>query len=52
VGIGSTEVPPLSSFRTDIGFGLDVGGIGVYAAKSLSTPAQSLNFFFRLRHRF
>jgi len=52
VGIGSTEVPPLSSFRTDIGFGLDVGGIGVYAAKSLSTPAQKLNFFFRLRHRF
>jgi len=38
--------------RTDIGFGLDVAGIGVYAAKSLSTPAQKLNFFFRLRHRF
>lgn len=48
----ASTIPPLSTFRTDIGFGLDVGGIGVYAAKSLSTPAQNLNFFFRLRHRF
>jgi len=51
-GLSAAEIPPLSTFRTDIGFGLDVGGIGVYAAKSLSTPAQPLNFFFRLRHRF
>ncbi len=48
----ASSIPPLSTFRTDIGFGLDVGGIGVYAAKSLSTPAQPINFFFRLRHRF
>jgi hypothetical protein len=48
----ASTIPPLSTFRTDIGFGLDVGGIGIYAAKSLSTPAQKLNFFFRLRHRF
>ena len=52
VALGSTQFPALSTFRTDIGCGLDAGGIGVYAAKSLSTPAQTLNFFFRLRHRF
>lgn len=52
MALSSTEFPALSTFRTDIGFGLDVAGIGVYAAKSLSTPAQRLNFFFRLRHRF
>jgi len=45
-------VPPLSSFRTDIGIGLDFAGIGIYAAKSTSTPAEPVNFFVRLRHRF
>ena len=44
--------PPLSTFRTDLGLGLDVSGIGVYAAKSVSTPAEPINFFVRLRHRF
>ena len=46
-------VPPLSTFRTDIGVGLDFGGVvGVYTAKSTSTPAEPVNFFVRLRHRF
>jgi len=44
--------PPLSTFRSDIGLGLDFAGIGVYAAKSVSTPAEPINFFVRLRHRF
>jgi hypothetical protein len=32
--------------------GLDIGGIGIYAAKSVSTPGEPANFFVRLRHRF
>ena len=47
-----TTLPPLSTFRSDIGFGLDIQGIGVYAAKSLATPSEPVNFFVRLRHRF
>jgi len=45
-------VPPLSTFRTDVGLGLDFGGIGVYCAKSVSSPTEPANFFVRLRHRF
>jgi hypothetical protein len=45
------EIPPLSSFRTDIGLGLDFSGIGIYAAKAVSTP-EPVNFFVRLHHRF
>jgi len=48
----SSSLPPLSTFRTDVGVGLDLAGIGLYAAKSLTTPTQGVNFFFRLRHRF
>lgn len=46
------DIPPLSTFRSDIGVGLDFGKIGVYIAKALSTPKEPLNFFVRLRHRF
>ncbi len=45
-------IPPLGTFRTDVGIGLDVAGIGIYAAKSASTPSEPVNFFVRLRHRF
>jgi hypothetical protein len=38
-------LPPLSTFRADLGLGLDVSGIGIYAA-------EPLNYFVRLRHRF
>ena len=44
--------PPLSTFRSDVGLGLDFGGIGIYAAKAMSTPTEPMNFFVRLRHRF
>jgi len=46
-----TDFPALSTFRSDVGVGLDFGGIGVYAAKALSA-AEPVNFFVRLKHRF
>lgn len=46
------EIPPLGTFRADLGVGLDVSGIGIYAAKSVSTPAEPINYFVRLHHRF
>jgi hypothetical protein len=51
-GYGADEIPPLSSFRTDIGVGLDLRLIGFYVAKALSDSDEPLNFFIRLRHRF
>ena len=49
---GSAELPPLSTFRCDIGLGLDIAGIGVYAAKAVTHGSEPVNFFVRLRHRF
>lgn len=49
---GSAELPPLSTFRCDIGLGLDIAGIGVYAAKAVAHGSEPVNFFVRLRHRF
>ena len=46
------ELPPLATYRTDIGGGLDFDQFGIYAAKALSVPAEALNVFFRVRHRF
>lgn len=45
-------LPPLSSFRTSLGFGLDLGDIGVYLAKSVSTPKEAVNVIVRLGRRF
>jgi hypothetical protein len=45
-------IPPLSTFLSDIGVGLDFGHFGAYIAKSLSHGSEPLNFFLRLRHRF
>ena len=46
------EIPPLSTFRTDLGLGLDFDVIGVYVAKAMTAPSQPANFFLRIRHRF
>jgi hypothetical protein len=46
------KLPSLSTFRTDIGMGLDFGEIGLYVAKAMSEPKEPVNFFIRLRHRF
>ena len=47
-----SELPPLSSYRTDIGGGLDFDQFGIYLAKALSEPKEPLNVFLRVRHRF
>lgn len=44
--------PPLSSFRTSIGAGLDFGELGVYLAKSTSTAREPVNVIVRLGRRF
>ena len=49
---GSGVIPPLSTFRTDVGTGFDFGGIGIYGAKAVSASTEPMNFFVRLRHRF
>jgi surface antigen Omp85-like protein len=45
-------LPPLSTFRTDVGAGLDFELIGFFVAKSVSDTKTPANFFVRLRHRF
>jgi hypothetical protein len=46
------KIPPVNTFRSDIGLGLDFGGLGVYAAKALSRSEEPVNFFLRLQRRF
>jgi hypothetical protein len=46
------ELPALSTFRTDLGVGLDFDLFGLYVAKSMSDPSENPNFFIRVRHRF
>lgn len=45
-------LPPLSSFRTSLGTGVDFGPIGFYIAKSVTTAKEPLNFLVRLGRRF
>jgi hypothetical protein len=52
LNFGRRDVPPLSTYRTDIGAGLDFDLFGVYVAKALSVPQEPLNVFLRVRHRF
>ncbi len=51
-GYSGGGLPPLSTFRTDVGAGLDLRLIGFYVAKALSSGREPVNFFVRLRHRF
>lgn len=48
----SGRIPSFNTFRTDIGAGLDFGGVGLYMAKAMSSSGEPLRFFLRLRHRF
>lgn len=46
------QLPSLSTYRTDIGGGLDFDHFGIYVAKAVSEPSEAANVFFRIRHRF
>ena len=48
----SDGLPPLDTFRTDVGVGFDFGLIGLYVAKSVSEPKVPANVFVRVHHRF
>jgi hypothetical protein len=52
LNLGRHDLPPLSSYRTDIGAGLSFEHLGVYVAKALSVPEEPVNVFLRVRHRF
>jgi hypothetical protein len=45
-------IPPLNTFRTSLGLGVDFGGLGFYLAKSVSTSQEKVNFLIRLGRRF
>ncbi len=46
------DVPPLSTFRSDIGAGIDLGSFGLYLAKATSTASEPMNVIVRVRTRF
>lgn len=48
----SNSLPRFGTFRTDVGLGLDLGLIGVYVAKSVSSPDEPANVFLRVHRRF
>ena len=52
LNIGRHDFPALSTYRTDLGAGLDFDLLGIYVAKALSVPQEPLNVFLRVRHRF
>lgn len=45
-------IPPLNTFRSSIGVGVDFGGLGFYLAKSVTTSQERVNFLIRLGRRF
>lgn len=49
---GKSEFPALSTFQTDVGFGLLLDDLGLYMAKAVSQSKAPVNFFVRLRPRF
>ena len=44
--------PPLSSYKSDIGLGIDFGGLGVYVAKAVSDGSLHPQLIVRLARRF
>jgi hypothetical protein len=48
----SNSFPRFGTFRTDVGLGLDLGIIGVYVAKSVSSAKEPANVFLRVHRRF
>ncbi len=48
----SRSFPRFGTFRTDVGLGLDLGILGVYVAKAVSSSKEPANVFLRVRRRF
>lgn len=48
----SRSFPRFGTFRTDLGLGLDLGIIGAYVAKSVSSPKEAANLFLRVHRLF
>lgn len=48
----SASLPGFDTFRTDVGAGLDLGIVGIYVAKAVSSSKEPANFFVRVRDRF
>jgi hypothetical protein len=48
----SNSFPRFGTFRTDVGLGLDLGILGAYVAKSVSSPKDPANVFLRVRRLF
>jgi hypothetical protein len=46
------SVPTLSTWRTDVGGGIDFGALGVYVAQAVSHSGESPNVYVRLGRRF
>jgi surface antigen Omp85-like protein len=45
-------IPPLSTWRSDVGIGLTFGSFGFYVAKAVSDSKEPPNFFIRIKRRF
>jgi cytoskeletal protein CcmA (bactofilin family) len=52
VSYGTWTLPPLYTFRADMGAGVDVNWLGLYVAKSLTDWQTPVQFVVRLQHRF
>ena len=48
----ASGIPPLESFRTSLGLGIDFGGLGLYVAKAVSTGREPMNVLLRVGRRF
>ncbi|MFN8582447.1 MAG: BamA/TamA family outer membrane protein [Gemmatimonadaceae bacterium] len=48
----ANRLPPLGTFRVDLGTGIKLDDLGLYLAKSVSEHGGPWNFFVRLRPRF
>jgi hypothetical protein len=45
-------IPPLSTWRSDVGIGLSFDNVGFYIAKAVSDAKEPPNFFIRVKRRF
>jgi hypothetical protein len=48
----ANSFPRFGTFRTDVGLGLDLGIIGIYVAKAVSSSKEPANVFLRVHRRF